>query len=56
LAIEGFGFAPEAAISRRIRRINRLGDDAFKTELAGVLQDEVTVTRVMPIKLKAGLV
>jgi hypothetical protein len=43
-------------ISRRIRSVDRLGDNAFKTELAGVPEDEFTVTCLMAIELKAGLV
>jgi hypothetical protein len=34
--VQRFGFAPEAAVARRVRRIDRLGDDAFKSELAGM--------------------
>jgi hypothetical protein len=49
LTIERFGFAPEAAISRRVRRINRLGDHALEAELAGVLQDELAVAAVMAV-------
>jgi hypothetical protein len=56
LAVQSFGFAPEAAVARRVRRIDRLGDHAFKTELAGVLQDEFPVAGVMAIELKAWLV
>ena len=41
LTIERFGFTPWAAVSRSIGRVDRLGDHAFKTELAGVLQDKL---------------
>jgi hypothetical protein len=33
-----------------------LGDDAFKTKLAGVLQDKFAVVGVVAIELVAGLV
>ena len=56
LAVQRFGFAPQAAVSRRIRRVDRLRDHAFKTELAGVLQDEFAVACFMAVELKAGLV
>jgi hypothetical protein len=36
-------------------RIDRLGDNAFETELAGVLQNEFAVAYVMAVELKAGL-
>jgi hypothetical protein len=36
LAVQPFGFAPKAAISWRVVRVDRLGDDALKTELTGV--------------------
>jgi hypothetical protein len=39
LAIETFRFAAEATVSRRIGRINRLGNDALKPKLARVLAD-----------------
>jgi hypothetical protein len=32
LAVEPFGFPPKAAVSWRIRGVDRLGDDALKTE------------------------
>jgi hypothetical protein len=38
LAVERLGFTPETAVSRSVGRVNRLRDDAFKTELAGVLR------------------
>ena len=56
LAVERFGFAPQAAVSRRIGRVDRLGDHALEAELAGVLQDEFAVAGVMAVELKAGLV
>src|SRR4029077_1033664 len=56
LAAQGFGFAPQASVSRRVRRIDVLRDHALKTELAGVLQDEFAVACVVAIELKAGLV
>jgi hypothetical protein len=55
LAVQRLGFAPQAAVSRRIGRIDRLRDDAFKTELAGVRQDEPAVACVVAVELKAGL-
>ena len=54
--IKRFGFAPKATVSRRVGRIDRLGDHAFEAELAGVLQDEFAVARLVAIELKAGLV
>jgi hypothetical protein len=56
LAVQSFGFAPEAAVSRRIGGVDRLGDDALETELAGVLQDELAVSGIVAIELKAGLI
>jgi hypothetical protein len=55
-AVEPFGFAPWAAVSRRIRRVDRLGDRALKTELAGMPPDEFAVASLMTIELNAGLV
>ena len=43
LPVQRFGFAPEAAVSRRIGRVDRLGDDALEAKLAGVLQDDLAV-------------
>ena len=54
LAIEPFGFAPKAPISRRIGGIDRLRNDAFESELAGVLPDKLAVTRFVAVELKAG--
>ena len=34
LAVERLSFAPEAAVTRRVRRVDRLRDDALETELA----------------------
>ena len=56
LAVEPFGFAPQAAISRRIGDVNRLGNDALETELIGVSQDEFAVASLMSVELKARLV
>jgi hypothetical protein len=56
LAVQPFGFAPQAAVSRCIRRVDRLRDDALKPELAGVLQDEFAVTCLVAVELKARLV
>ena len=56
LAVQRFGFAPQATISRRVRRVDRLRDDALKTELSGVLEDELAVARFMAVELKPGLV
>ena len=39
LTVQRFGFAPEAAVSRGIGSVDRLGDDALETELTGVSQD-----------------
>jgi hypothetical protein len=55
LAVEPFGLAPQAAVSRRVRRMERLRHHALKTELARVLQDEFAVARLMAIELKAEL-
>jgi hypothetical protein len=49
LAIEAFGFTPEASVSRRIRRNDRLGNDAFESELAGVLPDKLPITRLVAV-------
>jgi hypothetical protein len=51
LPVQGFGFAPQASVSRRVGRIDRLGDHALKTELAGVLQDEFAVACVVAVEL-----
>src|SRR5580698_3649650 len=53
LAVQPFGFAPKAAVSWRIGRVDRLGDDVLKTKLAGVPKDQFAVTRLMAIELKA---
>jgi hypothetical protein len=37
LAIEPFGSTPKATVSGRIGRIDRIGNDAFESKLAGVL-------------------
>src|ERR1700722_13989703 len=55
LAVERFGFTPEATVSWRIGRVDRLRDDALKAELAGVFQNELAVAGVVAIELKAGL-
>ena len=39
LPVQPFGFAPQAAITGRIGRVDRLGEGARKTKLAGVLED-----------------
>jgi hypothetical protein len=36
LAVQPFGFAPSPAVSWRIGCVDRLGDHALETELAGV--------------------
>jgi hypothetical protein len=36
LPLQPFGFTPQTAVPRRIGRIDRFGDDAFKPELYGV--------------------
>jgi hypothetical protein len=51
LAVEPFGFAPESTISWSVGRVDRLGYDTFKTELAGVLQDEFAVAGFMAVEL-----
>jgi hypothetical protein len=56
LPVQGFGFAPQTAVSRRVRRVSRFRDHAFKTKLAGVLEDEFAVTGLVAVVLKAGLV
>jgi hypothetical protein len=56
LAVERFGFAPQAAVAGRIGRVDRFRDDPLKAELAGVLEDEFAVARVMAVVLKARLV
>jgi hypothetical protein len=43
----------ETPISRRIGRVDRLGDDAFEAELDGVLQDEFAVAGIMVGRLGA---
>ena len=55
LAVEPFGLALQAAVSRRVRRMERLRHHALKTELARVLQDAFAVARLMAIELKAEL-
>jgi hypothetical protein len=56
LTVEPFGFAPQASVSRGVGRVDRFGDDALKTELASVLEDEFAVACVVTIKLKAELI
>jgi hypothetical protein len=56
LAVQGFGFAPQASVSRRIGRVDRLRDHALKAELAGMRQDELAIAGLMAIELEAGLV
>jgi hypothetical protein len=56
LSIKRFGFAPQAVVSWRVRRIDGLGDHTLETELASVLQDEFAVACMVAIELKAGLV
>ena len=56
LTVQRFGFAPEAAVSRGLGSVDRLGDDALETELAGVSQDKLAVAGLMPVELKARLV
>jgi hypothetical protein len=56
LAVQRFGFASKAAVSWSVGRVNRLGDHALKTKLAGVLQDEFAVAGIMSIELKTRLV
>jgi hypothetical protein len=56
LDVERLGFAPEAAVAGRIGRVDRFRDDPLKAELAGVLEDEFAVARVMAVVLKAMLV
>jgi hypothetical protein len=51
LAVQPFRFAPQAPISRRVWSVDGLGDDTFKTKLAGVLQDEFAVAGRMSIEL-----
>jgi hypothetical protein len=55
LAVQPFGFAPEAPVSRRVGRIDGLGHHPFEAELAGVLQDKLAVACVMSVELKARL-
>jgi len=55
LPVERLRLAPEAAVTQRVGRINRFGDGAFKTELAGVLQDEFAVAGLVAIVLNARL-
>jgi hypothetical protein len=43
----GLWVCAQASVSRRVGRIDRLGDHALKTELAGVLQDESAITCLM---------
>jgi hypothetical protein len=54
--VEPFGFALHAALSRRIRHIDRIGDHTLKTKLASVLEDEFAVACVVTVEPKAGLV
>jgi hypothetical protein len=56
LAVERFGFAPEAAVPRRVMRIDRLRDHALEAELAGMFQDEFAIAGLMAVELKARLV
>lgn len=56
LAVQPFGFAPEATVSRRIRGLDRLRDNALKTEIPSVLQNEFPVARLMTVELKARLI
>ncbi len=54
LTIEAFGLAPEAPIARRVSAVDRLGDDALESELAGVPPDHLAVARLVIVELKAG--
>src|ERR1700727_3068780 len=55
LSVEPFGLAPEAAVSWRVGRVDRLGHYALKAELAGVLQDKFPVAGLVAVELKAEL-
>jgi hypothetical protein len=54
LAIEPFGFTLEAPVSRRIGRIDRVGNDAFESKLTGVLPDKLAIACLVAVELKAG--
>ena len=55
LAVEAFGFAPQAPVSGRIGRIDRLGNDALESKLAGMPADEFSVACLMVVELKPGM-
>ena len=54
LAIEAFGFAPQAPVSWRIRCIDRLGNDALEPELACMPADKLAVAGLAVVELDAG--
>lgn len=54
LPIEAFRLAPQAPVSRCIRRIDRLRDDAFETKFAGMLSDELAIAGLVGVELDAG--
>jgi hypothetical protein len=54
LAIEAFGFAPEAPVSPRIGRIARLGNHAFEPKSAGMSPDKLAVAGLVVVELGAG--
>ena len=54
LSVEAFGFAPVAAVARRIGRVARLGDDALEAHFAGMLADKLAVAGHVVVLLKAG--
>jgi hypothetical protein len=56
LAVQPFGFAPEARVSWRVRRADCLRNYALKAELAGVPQNEFAVAGLMAVEPKARLV
>jgi hypothetical protein len=56
LPIERFDFPPQAMVPRRVRSVNRLGNDAFEAELARVPQNKFVVARHVTIELKVSLV
>src|ERR1700722_364923 len=55
LPVQPFGLAPQAAVSRYITRLDRLRDNALKTEFPGVLEDELAVASLMAVELNARL-
>jgi hypothetical protein len=54
LAVQPFSLAPQPATSWRVRRIDRLGDDALEAKFASVAEDEFAIASLMAVELEAS--